>query len=151
VDCLLRAHARRGTSPLSCCDEQVASHQVLVGGLVEGDIIRYEVEEEVQPDDDTMKKFHPVKWLKKKKGGVLQRDPEDGGKVQISVLYLCTMIKESNRMRAHCNIATLARVGNNNISEEDCNDICDLFSAIKTVIVPPSVMSKEQVAYWIMD
>ena len=91
-----------------------------------------------------MKKFHTVKWLKKKKGDILQRAPEDGGKVQISVLYLCTMIKESNRMRAHSNIATLARVGNDNVSEEDCNDICDLFSAIKTVIVPPSIMSKEQ-------
>ena len=85
---------------ISCCDEQVTSHQVFVAGLIEGDIVKYE-EEVAQPDDDTMKNFHPVKWLKKKKGDLWQSASEDDGKVQISVLYLCTMIKESNQTRAH--------------------------------------------------
>ena len=137
--CLLDLHAKRGVSLLSCCEQQVTSHQIYNNRLIDGDSVIYELEKKTI-DDVTIKKNHPLVHLKKEKLDILKNTPlEDSA--QISVLYFASLMKkpDTTKVSATFSVTTLSQVGSNKVSLEDCDGLCRFFAIVKTIIIPSSI------------
>ena len=93
-------------------------------------------------DDETIENYRPFTLLLKKKLNDL-RSAEEG---QISIIYFATIQKDAGgRSTRHISKALISCVDNNGVSKQDCEDICKVFSMIKSAIVTPSIVPREDI------
>ena len=146
---MLNAHARRGTSLLSCpsCGVPVESHQYHEHRSPSGEAVGYNTAVEAPPAD-TLERFLPFQHLLSESKRVPEGDEdEEVGRREYSVLYTAKFVKERGGGISDIKTATiiLARRADENFSEEMCSRLCAFFAALYPRITKPCIPSSEGV------
>ena len=124
-ECLLEAHAERGSSPALCCPDhgvEVEAHQLFERRLVVK-TTNYNLEKKTMGAKETMMKS-ARQYLWQEKGDVLKVTPVNE-EAQIAVLCFAQLTKSAGEMKLNWSAVerSIARTGKRKLADEDGTNI----------------------------